>query len=532
MSVSLNGVKINKPKSKTKFILMAVLVIEAIFTFFLYLSFAARVFELPQAKSAAGIPKLMSYQGVLTDSSGNKLGGTGTTYCFRYSIYDAASSGNKIWPSGTPSNSTTNVVDGIFSDQVGRVDTLDFNFFSTSTAYLNVEVNTVTGTCSGSWESLSPREQITASGFSISSANIYGDALRTPTATKVQVGSGAGVASGQVLLSLDVKNVSDTIGNSCSDNGAIWYNSGNTRALICEGSTIKVLSNPESIISGVTTNSGTAATSGTINFSNSNNVSFGIQGNVITATASFAGGGGAQTYYSTILGKKLAWQSTVTQLGQNSIYLFPEIINANIAASVVKMPVSILASSNTSASRQVGYTADFGVYVRHATNSTVLTQLYSTNYTLAVSYNSNTSMALSMITGIGNSTSYNTVACTSTNGIALSSLIYGNRELIMPWNTTLTPGEYWFALRNSSSSAGGAITSALTISYVGATTLTNAAIGVATSNVSGFNVGRNIGLGTYSVASAALPNAMSMTQIARAISSPVPVIYMLYNITR
>lgn len=506
---------------------MIVLTIEAIFTFFLYLSFAGRVFEMPEAKSAAGIPKLMSYQGVLTDSSGNRLGGTGTNYCLRYSIYDAVSAGNKLWPSGTPVNSTTTVTDGVFNDQVGRAESLTFDFFSTSTAYLNVEVNNVATTCSGSWEPLTPREQITASGFSISSANVYGDLLRTGTSTnKVQIGTGWGVVSGQILLSLDVKTVADTIGGACSDNGAIWYNSGNTRALICENSAIQAISNPAAIISAINANSGTAATSGTINFSNSNNVSFGINGNTITATATFAGGA-AQSYYSTVLGKKLAGASTVTSLGQNSVYFFPEIINANIVASVIKMPVSILASSNTSASRQVGFTANFGVYTRHATNSTILTQHYSTSYTLAASWNSNTSMALSMITAVGNSTSYNTTASTSTNGIALSSLIHSNREFIMPWNTTLTPGEYWFAIRNSSSSAGGAIANALSVSYVGITNLTNAAIGVATSNVSAFNIGRNIGLGSYSVTSGALPVAVSMTQIARAISSPVPVIYML-----
>ena len=46
--------------------------------------------DLPQAQ-AAGIPQYLNYQGKLGDASGNPLNGS---YCFRFTLYDAASGGS------------------------------------------------------------------------------------------------------------------------------------------------------------------------------------------------------------------------------------------------------------------------------------------------------------------------------------------------------------------------------------------------------------------------------------------------------
>lgn len=561
MSINADGVKINK-RNKNYWLILVLAFTELFFSVLLVVSLASNLLFPQRVSAVAGVSAKLSYQGRLTDLSGNPLGGTGTNYCFRFSIYDAAAAGTKVWPAGAPSSTTVKVEDGVFNTDIGSADSLaSFDFSSNDSLYLNVEINATPTTCGGAWEQLDLRQRIDAVSYARAAEGVYSSLLRAPTGgTAVQIGTGAGAAT-PIFLNLDVKNTQEGVGDSCATNGQIWYNSADSRARVCQGSVIRdmidgILVRDEGAdqgrastaldftgggvsaskgaggvinvnipFQGVAISGGGTISSGLIVFSNSPTVTFGLAGSTVTASA--AGGGGGATYSSTVLGKKHGWQSTVTSLGQNTVYIFPDIVNANIVASVIKMPVSIIASTNSSASRQVGWTADFGVYTRHATNSTVLTRHYSTSYTLAVSWNSNTSMALSMITAIGNSTSYNTTASTSTNGVALSSLIHSNREFIMPWNTTLAPGEYWFAVRNSSSSVGGAIASALSISYVGGASLTNAAIGVATSAISGNNIARNIGLGNYSATTTALPPSINMTQIARGISNPFPVIYML-----
>lgn len=137
------------------------------------------------AHAAAGIPKIIHYQGRLLDSSGNLLGSSGTDYCFRFSLYDDATVGApdmKLWPSGTPSDMTVNVANGVFAVEIGDTDaggdTLDFNFSDTDTVYLNIEVATVVGgSCGGgdeSYETLGPRQRVDSAAYALSAGSVLG----------------------------------------------------------------------------------------------------------------------------------------------------------------------------------------------------------------------------------------------------------------------------------------------------------------------------------------------------------------------
>lgn len=163
-------------------VIYAVLALLIIFCLFLLYAFASNLFRVASVHAATGVPKILSYQGRLFDSSGNLLGGVGTQYCFRFSIYDSISGGTKLWPAATSSIMTATVKNGVFNVGVGDVaaggDALTYDFQSNDTVYLNVDVATkVDPVCTGGsevFETLSPRERIVASGYAINSFSVDG----------------------------------------------------------------------------------------------------------------------------------------------------------------------------------------------------------------------------------------------------------------------------------------------------------------------------------------------------------------------
>lgn len=254
--------------------------LEFVLSAFLSITIASHILFPEQAEAAAGVSKKLAYQGRLTDTSGNPLSGT---YYFCVSIYDASSAGTKLWPTGTPTSMSATVSSGVFNIGIGDSDTLGFDFSSNDTTYLNVEVASSNGTCGSSpFESLTPRQRIDATAYARVAADVYGDALRT-SATKVQVGTGTGAAT-PIWMSLDWRNVSDTVGGACpsgSFNGAIWYNSSITRALMCKTSTVVALDNASEVAGIKEQSSGSTITSGTINFSGSNNITVSQTGSTL-----------------------------------------------------------------------------------------------------------------------------------------------------------------------------------------------------------------------------------------------------------
>ncbi|MDO8495334.1 MAG: hypothetical protein Q7S32_02285, partial [bacterium] len=121
----------------------------------------------------AGVPKILSFQGRLTDSSGNLLGSGGTNYYFKFSIYSASSGGTKLWPSTDPSSVTIKVTQGVFNVLIGDTSAsfpaLDIDFDG-SDYFLRVDVSDD----NSDFETLAPRQRIVASGFAINADTVHG----------------------------------------------------------------------------------------------------------------------------------------------------------------------------------------------------------------------------------------------------------------------------------------------------------------------------------------------------------------------
>jgi hypothetical protein len=362
-----------------------------------------------------------------------------------------------------------------------------------------------------------------------------------------------GVSNGSVVISggsAAASPVNFSAGTTSNNLGSVVFSNSNNISFGLNGSTITGSFDPINV--GVSTGGNTSGTTGMMDgaaaqlvFVGGNNItlsqssaasqmtitisapatsSLSALGNLtITpsgSTVSFSVG--RTTYSSSVFGRQHAWAQSSSSLGQNSVHIFPEIIPQYVMGSAIKIPVMISASSSAAAAQTRGYTMDFGVYTRNATNSTVLTQLYSTSYTASVSQNSNGTFNIGIITAIGNNTSYNTVSASSA-GINLSASIHGAREFILPLNTTFTPGEYWFAIRHSSSSAGVA-GSGFQVSHIIGSSSTQNQMGVSINSTDN-GIGQNIGMGVYSATSGALPAGISMTQINMS-ALAVPIYFM------
>ncbi|MBI5912988.1 hypothetical protein HY839_00940 [Candidatus Azambacteria bacterium] len=294
MSFSSNGVQLNVWKKKSWLFSFAVRAAELVLSVMFIIALGGVALMPHDSKAALGVSNILSYQGRLTDASGNPLGGSGTNYCAAFSIWDASSGGTKLWPTAT-SSTTILVTNGVFNTGIGLADDLStYNFYDNNTTYLEVDVaSQVGGTCTGvSWEALAPRPRMDAAAYARVARDVYGDLLRTDNANgRVQVGT---AGTNPTLLLLGTKNLADStlsyVGQTCTTNGTMWYNSATTHSLLCENGFVKALANATTTIdallpAGNLDVAATAITNGTITLAGGNNITLSQNGNALTIRA-------------------------------------------------------------------------------------------------------------------------------------------------------------------------------------------------------------------------------------------------------
>ena len=103
----------------------------------------------------AQIPKTLSYQGVLTNDSGEPLTGDQT---LTFKLYDTVSGGSELWQEAQ----TMPLTDGIFSVILGSLTPLDLPF--DRPYWLGVTV--------GSGTELAPRIELTGSAYSMNTLSV------------------------------------------------------------------------------------------------------------------------------------------------------------------------------------------------------------------------------------------------------------------------------------------------------------------------------------------------------------------------
>lgn len=128
---------------------------------------------------AAGTPTILSYQGRLSNAGGDLVGGSGTSYYFKFSIWNVATGGtsgiNRLWPSIDPISFASTVRQGVFNVNIGDTDggfpqALDYNFNTNKNIFLQIEVSS-NGT---DFETLSPRLRISSAPFAQLSGAVSG----------------------------------------------------------------------------------------------------------------------------------------------------------------------------------------------------------------------------------------------------------------------------------------------------------------------------------------------------------------------
>lgn len=231
---------------------------------------------------------------------------------------------------------------------------------------------------------------------------------------------------------------------------------------------------------------GSTITSGDVLFSNANGVTFGMNGNTITASAAGGGGGGVtrDRKVGPFGGMSSITSVAATGINGSLIFGFEQVVEP-LQFTKIAMVQGHSGQTTINASQVMSMTIDLGVYSK--VNDTQLTLLVSGSQSFSGFWSSST------VTG------YN-----------------GMRELYVPIQTTLDVGNYFIARRISVTGNNASAATANTISFFGVPMQSVSAA------AEGFGVATNVTQGAfypfqgvYSTTTNAMPGSVGLSQVTQ-----------------
>lgn len=222
-------------------------------------------------------------------------------------------------------------------------------------------------------------------------------------------------------------------------------------------------------------------------FSNSNGVTFGLDGSTVTASVAPAGGVIASGYsphgdYPLVVG----------QIGQGTLALDPDIF-PDLTLNMLAIPINFTNAANSTGSFTVSNWV--GLYSRNVSSVSLA---HSTSFSQGITF----------------------------SGSANSSVYQGFRILTYPWSTSISGGRYWIA-QIMRTTTGGAncsfsqyLASQVNTSFLGV-------FGEATNATRQFTLGQ----GFYSASTTALPGSIAFSQIqgTNSLAQRFPIVQFGYN---
>jgi hypothetical protein len=267
-------------------------------------------------------------------------------------------------------------------------------------------------------------------------------------------------------------NTSGTTATTVTTQGALYFHGGNNITLSGNSNTIVISAGA----GGGTTNQtgpniavvGSTITSGTVVFSNSNGVSFGLNGSTLTASVLPNPVRDGWAPYSDL-------ELVAGQQGQGTLYFEPE-HSPNFIQDRVGIPIAYTNATNSTGSVTLSYW--IGLYTQNVS-------------TLS----------------LASSTSFST-GFTFSGTIASYSLFSGMRLLTIPWSLTLADQEVYIGQLSRTTTGGGNAS----ISQMLVTNINSNFVGF-------FGLSHNTtmqftqGQGVYSTTTSGLPNSVAFSQI-------------------